>query len=248
MGRAEPRSSYRPTEVPNYKLIAIELGDQLKYVTTFNEIERVASAIFPFDRKGHSHPSITSARAQLLYDWVMTLAEQDTSDASKMELLRQFVHAIAPADSPARNFVREGGDMAASARPAGWHLIHPHIQKIADARFSSGHYADAVEAALKEVNSRVKAVVKSTTGEELDGAPLMNTAFSPKTPIIILDDLSTESGRNIQLGYMQIFAGAMTGIRNPKAHANIKITPERALRFLILAGLLMEKLDEAKCP
>ncbi|MCA1624128.1 MAG: TIGR02391 family protein, partial [Acidobacteria bacterium] len=64
----------------------------------------------------------------------------------------------------------------------------------------------------------VKLKVKKKTGNELDGASLMDTAFSPKTPIISLDDLGTESGRNIQTEYMQIFACSMTGIRSPKAH------------------------------
>ena len=73
----------------------------------------------------------------------------------------------------------------------------------------------------------------------------MHQAFSPKKPVIILDDLSTETGRNTQQGYMEIFAGAMMGIRNPKAHANITISPERGLQFLVLASLLMSKLDES---
>jgi hypothetical protein len=59
-----------------------------------------------------------------------------------------------------------------------------------------------------------------------------------------LDDLSSVSGQDIQKGYMQIFAGAMTGIRNPKAHANITITPERAIHLLYLARLLLSKVDE----
>ena len=73
----------------------------------------------------------------------------------------------------------------------------------------------------------------------------MQFAFSVGDPIITLDDLSCTSGRDIQIGYMHIFAGAMTGIRNPKAHANITITPERAIHFLYLASLLLFKLDEA---
>jgi len=43
---------------------------------------------------------------------------------------------------------------------------------------------------------------------------------------------------------MQIFAGAMTGIRNPKAHANIVIDRNRAIHLLFLASLLFFKLDE----
>jgi uncharacterized protein (TIGR02391 family) len=127
-----------------------------------------------------------------------------------------------------------------------WALMHPTVVKIARTRFDSGHFADAVEAALKEVNDIVRQIVLTKTGQELDGADLMNKAFSLKNPIIVLDDLGTLTGRNIQQGYMQIFAGAMIGIRNPKAHANIAIDANRALHFLFLASLLLFKLDERR--
>lgn len=126
-----------------------------------------------------------------------------------------------------------------------WSLIHPSISGLCKSRFDAGHFADSIETAFKHINQTVKTKVKKKTGNELDGASLMNNAFSPKTPIISLDDLSTESGRNIQTGYMQIFAGSMTGIRNPKAHDIIHIDRERAIHFLFLASLLMHKLDEA---
>jgi uncharacterized protein (TIGR02391 family) len=126
-----------------------------------------------------------------------------------------------------------------------WSLLHPSVVATARTRFEAGHYADSVEAALKELNTRVKELVRKKTGNEFDGAPLMQKAFSPNPPVLItLDDLSTESGRNIQQGYMQIFAGAMIGIRNPKAHANLSITKERAIHFLFLASLLFNTLDE----
>ncbi len=127
-----------------------------------------------------------------------------------------------------------------------WDLIHPAVASVARSRFDSEHYADAVEAAFKELNSIVKAKVKDADGREIDGASLMTTAFSVQNPVILLDDLTTTTGRDIQLGYMQIFAGAMTGIRNPKAHGNISIDEKRAIHFLFLASLLMSKLDEAQ--
>jgi uncharacterized protein (TIGR02391 family) len=126
-----------------------------------------------------------------------------------------------------------------------WQLIHPAIVGVAKSRFDAGHHADAVETAFKYINETVKAKVKKRTGKELDGSSLMNTALSPNAPVIVLDDLSTESGKNIQTGFMQIFAGSMTGIRNPKAHSVITIDRERAIHFLFLASLLMHKLDEA---
>ena len=127
-----------------------------------------------------------------------------------------------------------------------WDLLHPKIVKVSKSRFETNHFADSVEAALKEVNNIVKVLVKRRTNQEYDGADLMYRAFSLKKPIIELDDLSTETGKNIQNGYMQIFAGSMTGIRNPKAHNNITIDRQRAIHFLFLASLLMYKIDEKK--
>lgn len=135
---------------------------------------------------------------------------------------------------------REG---ASSFSPI-WDLLHPAVVKVARARFEGGHYADAAESALKEVNDVVHKIVKERTGKEYDGADLMNRAFSVSKPVLKLADLATETGRNIQVGYMQIFAGAMTGIRNPKAHANLIIDPSRSTHFLFLASLLFSKIDE----
>jgi len=126
-----------------------------------------------------------------------------------------------------------------------WLHVHPKIASVARGRFREGTYADAAEASLKEVNAVVKGIVIERTGSERDGADLMQHAFSTGKPVIKLADLSTESGRSEQKGYMQIFAGAMTGIRNPKAHENIQINREKAVHFIYLASLLMHKLDEA---
>lgn len=125
-----------------------------------------------------------------------------------------------------------------------WELLHPTVAALARPRFEAGHYADAVEAALKEVNTAVKLIYQAVRGQELDGVPLMRKAFTPSDPVIVLDDLSTETGRNIQQGHMDLFAGAMAGIRNPKAHQNVTITPERAIHHFFVASLLFYKLDE----
>lgn len=126
-----------------------------------------------------------------------------------------------------------------------WSYIHPLIYQVSEERFNSRLYADAVKAALKEVNSRVKKLYKKYRGEEIDGVPLMHKAFTPSNPFLIFEGTDTESGRNVQSGYMQIFVGAMQGIRNPKAHENLSISREDAVKRLVLASLLMDKIDEA---
>lgn len=124
-----------------------------------------------------------------------------------------------------------------------WSLLHPRVTSVAQARFRSRHYADAVEAAFKEINTRVKEIVRNETGEEFDGVAAIERAFSLQNPIIKLADLTTESGRNVQKGYLQIFSGSIIGIRNPKAHENIAIVKKEAIHLLFLASLLMSKIE-----
>jgi uncharacterized protein (TIGR02391 family) len=219
-----------------FRLIGIKLGEGLKYDTTINEIGRMAIAIFDFTVSSHPLGSITSSRSQLIYDWVMTLAEQPMDEESKLWSLQCFIDALTPVDSLLRNLIKE------TANPPEldfWSMIHESIIKVAKDKFEDGYPADAVESSFKEINARVKDILRNKKGKELDGASLMNNAFSEKSPVIVLADLSTETGRNIQKGFMQIFAGAMTGIRNPHAHENIPISRERATHFIFLASLLM---------
>jgi len=130
-----------------------------------------------------------------------------------------------------------------------WGLVHPLVKNVAKRKFLDGHYADAVESAFKEINNIVKSQIPQrqlqSGGRELDGARLMRTAFSPNNPVIRLSSLNNESERNIQEGYMEIFAGAMIGIRNPKAHANLTIDAKRAMHLIMLSSLLVYKLEEA---
>jgi len=83
------------------------------------------------------------------------------------------------------------------------------------------------------------------TNQQKDGNSLMTFIFSENNPILKFEDISVESGLNVQKGYMQIFAGAMTGIRNPKAHENQTISKDAAIKRLVFASLLMDKVDEA---
>jgi len=130
-----------------------------------------------------------------------------------------------------------------------WQNIHPIILKIAKKRFESQHHADAVEASFKEINDLIKKRYKKVAKQELDGSSLMRKAFTSTpnnefSPVFSLADNSSDSGRNIQQGYMDIFAGAMQGIRNPKAHANMDVNPDEAWEMVVLASHLMRMWDK----
>ena len=107
--------------------------------------------------------------------------------------------------------------------------------------FKDGHYARAVEEAFKCLDNLVKQ--KSGLSHAF-GADLMRTAFSPKKPILKLSNLLSNSQKDEQQGYMEIFAGVMTGIRNPRAHEHELVDdPEVALEMLVMANHLVRKLE-----
>ncbi len=80
-----------------------------------------------------------------------------------------------------------------------WQILHPRVIDLAKKRFENGLYADSVSACLREINSILKVHVRNVINQELDGATLITRAFSANNPIIEFGDLTTESGRNIQL-------------------------------------------------
>lgn len=127
-----------------------------------------------------------------------------------------------------------------------WSLIHPEIVRVAESRMDSGHYADAVEGAFKELNNAVKAKTRQKLDRELDGQKLMQCVFSSEKPILLVeDDLESQTNNDTQQGYMMMFSGAMSAIRNPKAHENMEISKEDAIRKLMFASMLMYKLESS---
>lgn len=125
-----------------------------------------------------------------------------------------------------------------------WNLIHPKIANSAKEAFFKGLFSEAVLSACIELNHVIKEEYKKSSGVELDGSKLMQKVFSVSNPVFKLSgDIQTESGRNIQQGYMEMFAGLMIGVRNPKAHKNIKISAIDALEKIIIVSHLMKKFE-----
>jgi uncharacterized protein (TIGR02391 family) len=120
--------------------------------------------------------------------------------------------------------------------------LHSEIARAASDLYRNGHYANAVEASVKALN----ALVRLRSGLEIDGAFLMEHTFSPNKPILQFNDLSDKSDHDEQKGFMMMFSGAVSGLRNPRAHGFIHDDPERALEFIAFVSLLAKLLDEAK--
>lgn len=116
--------------------------------------------------------------------------------------------------------------------------FHPLVIKHAGKLFADGHYRQAILDTYIALTEQVKAV---SGRHDLDGTPLMQNVFSPKTP-----KLSVSSNFDEQQGFMWLFTGAVMGIRNPKAHA---VTPhpdkQTTLEWLGFASVLFRVLDGA---
>lgn len=129
-----------------------------------------------------------------------------------------------------------------------WKYLHPEVIRVSKQAIKSGLYADAAESAFIEINSRVKKLYLLISPDAInipDGCSLMTTVFSINKPMIEICSRLDDSGKNTQLGYMNMLSGAMSALRNPKAHENISITRDDAIRRLIFASMLMYKIDEA---
>ena len=120
--------------------------------------------------------------------------------------------------------------------------LHPDIEHAAGKLFRDGHYANAIEDAVKALNARVR--LRSGVDDK-DGSNLMEFVFNPKNPTLKFNALADQSDADEQRGFMMMFSGAVAGLRNPRAHKIIKDDPESTLEFIAFISLLAKLCDKA---
>ena len=232
----------------NYRLIAIQVGNLLKYDTTINDINRAASSVFRFLKEDFPSESITSSRAKLIHDWILTLAKQRMNNAERNELLGKFLKLIVPEDKiiNVEKILKEAGvllhiDEALSEfYSRNFHyFIHQHCLKL----YKQRNYFHAVFEATKVYNQMVKEKAKS----DKDGYKLMMDAWSVNG-VLKVTACETETDRNVQEGLKFLSAGLMQAIRNPTAHEpafHWPISKEECLDLLSFISYLLRQLDKA---
>lgn len=78
----------------NFKLLATEFGESIKYDTTVNDVGRAFGALTDLTVKKYPNDSITSVRSQLIYNWVMTIGDSSLAEANKAEIIRQAILSL----------------------------------------------------------------------------------------------------------------------------------------------------------
>ena len=120
--------------------------------------------------------------------------------------------------------------------------IHPLIADAAGRLVEDGHYANAVEDACKAL----EALVQKRSGiADKSGTQLMQGVFGGATPVLKVADLGTQTGRDEQQGMAFMFAGALLGLRNPRAHSLRTDDPERAIEYIAFISMLAKVADAA---
>lgn len=233
----------------NYRLIAVQVGDALKYATSINEINRIAGAIFPFRYERFPNDAITSSRAQMIHDWVLSLAKQEMGGEERNRLLKSFcdqlcgnsdlratVYSILQAagirtgDADKREFLGRG--------------FHPEVIKHCQILFSQGNYFHAVFEACKLYNKLVREKALSSK----DGEALMMDAWGWQNGVLKITACQSDTDKNVQDGIKFLAAGLMRAMRNPTAHEpalHWPITKEDCLDMLSFLSFLFRQLDKA---
>lgn len=233
----------------NYRLVANQIGDLLKYDAVVNEIGRAAKSVFQFDLEIFPNDSITSTRAKLIHDWVLTLAKQKMDNESRNHQLVQFIDLITPEQfkeqsrkvlSTAGVLSEHGNNSVREFLSRGFHAeIHTHCGKL----FGQGNYFHAVFEASKVYNKKVQEKANSSK----DGQSLMMEAWC-SSGVLKITACQTETDKNIQEGIKFLAAGLMQAMRNPTAHEpalDWPISKEDCLDMLSFISYLFKQLDKA---
>jgi uncharacterized protein (TIGR02391 family) len=118
--------------------------------------------------------------------------------------------------------------------------------------FHSGHLAQAAGEALQAVDARTKALaerVGAVPDAKRNGRKLMTYAFNPNDggPVLDVTYRDTAFDQNEQLGFMYLFMGAISALRNPLVHKSYQPDdPTEVWEILTTASLLMRCLDRAE--
>jgi uncharacterized protein (TIGR02391 family) len=236
----------------NYRAIATLVGDTLKYEATINEIGRLATSLFDFSIQTFPNDSITSSRAKLVYDWILTLARQEMEPERRDLLLRQFCLGLANGSTSraaVEQILFENGGSAVDAQreslqALNGRALHREVLRHARDLFLQGNYFHAVFEASKAYNKDVREKARSTR----DGQPLMLQVWDCGSGVLKITACTTETDRNVQDGIKFLSAGLMQAIRNPTAHepaVDWPISRQDCLDILSFLSFLYRKLDDA---
>lgn len=132
-----------------------------------------------------------------------------------------------------------------------WRHLHEQLRDRVKAYYQNNQFGEAASQGVLIYCE----LIRKLTGKAEDGTDLVNNVFGSKPytnlPTVQLNDLSTDSKKNIQEGQAQLSRGVVTGFRNPIFHAPIDSSVPAVfseldcLNVLSLVSYLITRLDGA---
>lgn len=132
-----------------------------------------------------------------------------------------------------------------------WRHLHEKLRDRVKTYYKNGQFGDAASQGVQIYCE----IIRELTGEMKDGIPLVNGVFGSAPfatpPTLQLNDLGTESKKNIQEGQGHLSRGIVTGFRNPISHGPIDTNVPAVfseldcLNILSLVSYLAARLDGA---
>jgi uncharacterized protein (TIGR02391 family) len=235
----------------NYRIIATQVGDLVKWESSVNEIGRAASAILGISKDSFPNDSITSVRAQLVYDWILSLARARMNSDERDRRLVHFCQTIITKDqTETLHNILQNANVRLSGIVQERRLVfearrfHSEVSRHSQRLFLQGNFFHAVFESAKAYNKLVRE--KSQT--DRDGQSLMLEVWGCDKGVLKITRCQSETDRNVQDGVKFLAAGLMQAIRNPTAHEpalDWPISQDDCLDILSFLSFLFRKLDDA---
>ena len=237
-----------------YQDIAIEMDRFLDVESGADSVEAAARGLFKFRREMHPNSNIKSGRAQLIYDWILTLAKQRMSPDEKAALIVEFCRRIAKgknlrkvdrilaASGVEPKFLRKGGAEAFDARE-----INEELAKHCRGAYLRGDYFQAVTDAAAIYARHVKSRARGRK----DGEALMIEAWDwEKGTLRVAPTTSSASAKSLQSAVLALSVGLMRALGGNPAGPGTPTIPgpmsdRDCLDLLCLISFLMDKAEEA---
>ncbi len=235
----------------NFRHIATQIGDILKYSTSVNEIDRIGQSILGVNKENFSNTAITSVRAQALYNWVLSLAKTPLDSTERIKRLIFFCLELTPEQNkkttiefldknhcPYNLLYKDSIDEFLKRN------FHSEVVKHSQKLFTQENYFHAVFESSKAYNRDVK--TKSLSSK--DGQPLMLSVWGAETGVLKVTPCESQTDKDFQDGIKFIAGGIMSAIRNPTAHEPAITWPidkQDCLDILSLISFLYRQLDKS---
>ena len=235
----------------NYRHIATQIGDALKYSTAVNEIDRLGQSILQVNKENFPNDAITSVRAQTVYNWILSLAKTSIDSTERIKRLIAFCLELTPEEN------KKGTIELLEKNGCPYNLLykdsfddflkrnlHSEVVKHSQRLFVQGNYFHAVFESVKAYNKDVKTKSQS----DKDGQQLMLNVWGCENGVLKVTACESQTDKDFQDGIKFISSGLMSAIRNPTAHEPAitwNIDKQDCLDILSLISFLYRQLDKA---